>query len=123
MTREEYLADMWSFYSDVHKDAYGYRPRGEQIYNWFTSMTSEEMDVEFQQLQETINRNDEHQRQMEADACVAVEEHIESLIRMGAGDRENAIRWMDEAEETNGDLDYLCYKLGVPYGYFGKEYA
>ena len=41
---------------------------------------------------------------------------------MGARNRAMAVQWLDQAYETNGDLEFLCYYLGVPYGYF-KEAA
>jgi hypothetical protein len=28
-----------------------------------------------------------------------------------------ALRWLDEAEGTRGDVDFLCFLLGVDYGY------
>jgi hypothetical protein len=28
------------------------------------------------------------------------------------------MRWIHEAEETNGDNDYLAWTLGLPYRYF-----
>ena len=121
MTREEYLADMWGFYSDVHKDAYGFRPRGEGTYQWFIALSKDEMTAEFAQLQERINENEEHNRKMEAQCAEAVEGHIKMLIASGAGDRATALRWMHDANNTNGDWEYLAYVLGVAYGYFKKD--
>ena len=40
------------------------------------------------------------------------------LLRSGAKDRQMAMRWVHEAEETGGDDEYLCYTLGLPYRYF-----
>jgi hypothetical protein len=31
------------------------------------------------------------------------------------------MRWIHEAEGSNGDDEYLCYLVGLPYGYFRKE--
>jgi hypothetical protein len=38
----------------------------------------------------------------------------------GAKDRATAMRWIHEAEDTQGDDDYLAYTLGLPYQYFRK---
>jgi hypothetical protein len=43
---------------------------------------------------------------------------MQDLLRSGAKDRAMALRWVHEAEETNGDDEYLCYTVGLPYGYF-----
>jgi len=29
-----------------------------------------------------------------------------------------ALRWIHEAEGSNGDEEYLCHLIGLPYGYF-----
>ena len=43
------------------------------------------------------------------------------LIGMGAKDYAMALRWIHEAEETNGDDSYLAWTLGLPYRYFAKQ--
>jgi hypothetical protein len=41
---------------------------------------------------------------------------------LGAKNREQAIAWIKQSENAeNEDDDYLCYLLGLPYGYFEKE--
>jgi hypothetical protein len=40
---------------------------------------------------------------------------VQVLIENGAKDRETAIRWIDDAY---GDLEFLCFYLDLPYGYF-----
>jgi hypothetical protein len=44
-----------------------------------------------------------------------------SLLQSGAKDREMALRWVHEAEGSDGDDEYLCFLVGLPYGYFRKE--
>ena len=34
---------------------------------------------------------------------------------------EMALRWIHEAEGSNGDDEYLCFLVGLPYRYFAKE--
>jgi hypothetical protein len=41
-----------------------------------------------------------------------------SLLQSGAKTREMAMRWIHEAEGSNGDDEYLCFLLGLPYRYF-----
>jgi hypothetical protein len=42
-------------------------------------------------------------------------------IDTSAWTREMALRWIHEAEGSNGDDEYLCYLIGLPYGYFRRE--
>ena len=46
------------------------------------------------------------------------EKIIVKLIGHGAPDRATAIRWLHDAEGTDNDNEYLCFCLGLKYGYF-----
>lgn len=110
---EQYACQYW----DMYKDAYGVRPRGIDTTNW----TEAEFEAEFVQLGKTIDANYKDQLASEAKAIERFEAQVTSFIESGAKDRETAIRWFHEAEQTNGDEEYLCYCLGLPYRYFIKE--
>jgi hypothetical protein len=99
---------------DMYKDAYGVRPRGIDTSGW----TLEDFDREFASLGQVIEAEEAHRREMEAEATTRVEKAINTLIRSGARDRSTAIRWLHESHDTQGDDEYLCFQLGLPYGYF-----
>jgi hypothetical protein len=103
-------------YWDMHKDAYGVRPRCINTTTW----TLEDFEAEFKVLNEVIEREDNARKEAEAQATVVFEQRIQSLIELGAKDRATAMRWIHEAEDTNGDNEYLAWTLGLPYGYFRK---
>jgi hypothetical protein len=46
---------------------------------------------------------------------------MQSLLMSGAKDYQMALRWVHEAEGSDGDDDYLCFLIGLPYGYFGRK--
>ena len=101
-------------YWDMYKDAYNFRPRGVDTSKWALT----DFEKEFETLQFIINRN-EAQRRVEEDAAVTrFEARIASIIQLGAKARAMALRWIHEAEDTDGDDEYLCYTVGIPYGYF-----
>lgn len=101
---------------DMYKDAYGVRPRGIDTSGW----TLEDFDREFASLGQVIEDEEAQRREMEAEAAVRVEKSIDTLIRSGARDRATAIRWLHESHDTQGDDEYLCFQLGLSYGYFRK---
>jgi hypothetical protein len=101
---------------DMYKDAYGVRPRGIDTSGW----TLADFDREFASLGQIIEAEEAQRREMEAEATVRVEKAIDALIRSGAQDRSTAIRWLHESHDTQGDDEYLCFQLGLPYGYFRK---
>ncbi len=103
-------------YWDMHKDAYGFRPRGVDTSSW----TLEQFQEEFAILGQAIDREELARRAFESKAVEAFERRVAELISMGARNSEMAMRWIHEAEETNGDNDYLAWTLGLPYQYFRK---
>jgi hypothetical protein len=108
------LEQMQCQYWDMYKDAYGMRPRGIDTTSW----TEAEFLKEFDQLAEVIQREEEQRKINESEAAVRFEEQLSVLMSTGARTREKAIAWVHEAEGSNGDDDYLCFLLGLPYGYF-----
>ena len=109
---EQYACQFW----DMYKDAYGVRPRGIDTSTW----TEAEFEAEFVQLGKVIEANYKEQLESEAKAIERFEAQVTSFIESGAKTREMALRWIHEAEGSNGDEDYLCYLIGLPYGYFRK---
>ena len=103
-------------YWDMYKDAYGVRPRGVDTSTW----TLADFDAEFQLLGEIIKQEDIARKAAETEAIAKFEKHVTDTICMGARDRETALRWIMDASNANGDWEYLCYDLGLPYHYFRK---
>ena len=101
-------------FSDFYKEANGFRPRHIDTSSW----TLEDFDAEFEVLARVCRENADVRDAQEAAAVVRFEKRIVSLMQSGAKDRAMAIRWIAEAEECNGDMEYLCFLVGVPYGYF-----
>jgi hypothetical protein len=100
----------------MHKDAYGFRPRGVDTSSW----TLEQFQEEFVILGQAIDREETARKASESKAVELFERRVAELISTGAKDSEMAMRWIHEAEETNGDNDYLAWTLGLPYQYFRK---
>ena len=107
---EQYACQYW----DMYKDAYGSRPRGIDTTAW----TEDEFEAEFVQLAKVIDANYTEQLAQEEVAKHDFEMRMLSLLQTGAKDREMAMRWIHEAEGSNGDDEYLCFLLGLPYRYF-----
>ena len=114
-TLEQYACQYW----DMYKDAYGVRPRGVDTSAW----TEADFEAEFVSLSDTINADYKQQLAQEAVASHDFEMRVLSLLQTGAKDRGMALRWIHEAEGSNGDAEYLCFLLGLPYRYFIKETA
>ena len=110
------LEQMACTYWDMYKDAHGVRPRGIDTSSW----TEEDFCKEFDYLQQVIEQECKARREAEEVAVRRFEKRIGDMIALGAGDRETALRWIHEADGSNGDDEYLCYLNGLPYGFFRK---
>ena len=109
---EQYACQFW----DMYKDAYGVRPRGIDTSTW----TEADFESEFVQLSKVIEQENALRVEAEEKATIAFEMRVQNLLVSGAKDYEMAIRWIHEAEGSDGDDEYLCYLVGLPYGYFRK---
>ena len=107
---EQAAATFWDFYKEVH----GIRPRHIDTSSWGLS----DFDREFKLLDQQAKYNREQATRAEAFAADTFERRVLSLMESGAKDRAMALRWIHEAEESNGDDSYLCFLLGLPYNYF-----
>jgi len=103
-------------YWDMYKDAYGHRPRGVDTSGW----TLADFEQEFASLGSVIQREEADRKVAEDEAIEKFEQHVLNTICMGARDRETALNWIMDASNANGDWDYLCWDLGLPYHYFRK---
>lgn len=96
LSRKEQLESIvW----DAYKDAYGFRPRHMNL----QAMSEAELEAELVELQLAIDRAIEREKAEQAEAIVSFEELVQHTIEYGARTRENALRWIAEGEQYNGD--------------------
>lgn len=109
--KEQLAAEHYDFYKSV----YGIRPRWMD----YDAMTEEQLEAELKFLGEESERVCAEEEAAQKEAIVRFERRVLDVIESGAQDRETAIRWIRDAEGAEyADMDYLCYCLGLPYGYF-----
>jgi hypothetical protein len=113
LSRKEQLEGI---YWDMYKEAHGFRPRHIRL----DLCTEAELEQDLDRLQMIIADNDLQRKAAEEKAEHAFEMRVLSIMACGAKDREMALRWIHEAEGSNGDDEFLCYLVGVGYGYFKK---
>jgi hypothetical protein len=114
-TLEQYACQYW----DMHKDAYGVRPRCIDTSSW----SEADFEAEFVELARVIDRENAIRVEAEEKAMIDFEMRVQSLLVSGAKDYEMALRWIHEAEGSDGDDEYLCYLMGLPYRYFVVDKA
>lgn len=111
LSKREQLEAIWW---DLYKDVNGFRPRGIDTSDWSIEQFESELDSLGKALEQVIEQEEEAQKF----AIEKFEERVQRTIELGAGERQTALLWIMEAEEANGDFEYLAYKLNLPYTYF-----
>ena len=110
--------ELITFIYDGHKDAYGFRNRGYD----FDSMSMDELKAEADSISDAIEAENKRMDEYYAENTAQFEKRIAEYESM-AGSRENAIRWILQADGLDNEYDpqYICYSLGLPYS-MGKDF-
>ena len=103
--------------SDLHKDAHGWRPREYFWAEWHAASDDGKQAI-WEDLIDDLKDSNEREERQQKDAIAATEKRIQEILDTVVGStRADAIRYLDEAYDTGGDINFLEYHLGVPYGY------
>ena len=105
--------------SDLHKDAYGFRPR-EYFWAEWNNSTDAEKQVIWDRLCAALDAEIERERQEQEAAMAHFEAHVRHNMELGAPDRNTAIRWIIQSLDLDDmDMQYggsrVCYDLSLPY--------
>mgnify|MGYP003349311713 CR=1 FL=1 len=108
--------------SDLYKDAYGSRPREGFWDNWDNASADQKQAI-WDGLIETMNAEVAREREIQRQAVADFEDRIKFMQSTIVGaSREDCIRYLHDVYKTDGDVEYLEFNLGVPYGYIsGKK--
>ena len=105
-------------YSDLHKDAFGFRPYNA---NWIY-LTDDEKQADWDYMCNRVELNEKERAESEAEGVKVFEKQVAKLVKTGLN-IVDARRWLVMADFPNQkeieiDYDYFCYNHGMPYGYF-----
>ena len=107
--------------SDLHKDAYGFRPSPEFSILWELSSDEQKQEI-WDDLIATLERNIDAEEAAERKAAEAFEAQVAVMLQNGADSRETALRWIVESMELSEvELCYggehVCFLMGIPFSY------
>ena len=107
-----------SIYSDVHKDAYGFRPR-----DWATIRSKTEAQLQAEIDEMCKDADAEIAREQEAEKACADElnAYLAKLVADHAISMGTAIRWDMEAYGCENDLEHYLWSRGVGCGRLAYE--
>ena len=109
-------------FSDLHKDVYGFRPRGMIMDNW-DMMSSTEKQTRWDQLCEELEANTEFEKKQEVKAVERFKARVQDIIELGAGNYTNALLWMIGAEKfyNSQDVEHFVWEQGILFTDYGKQ--
>lgn len=105
--------------SDLHKDAYGFRPSSYFWSQWMAG-TDDEKQALWDNLLIALERSIQEEKDAHAAAELRFAEMIRKNIALGAADELTAVRWILDAEELSDvDMmygsDYVAFLFDLPY--------
>lgn len=99
--------------SDLHKDAYGYRPSQGWWRAW-NNMADSEKQSEWDRLVEAVEAEFEYEARREQRAFDAWVGRINNIVVTQGVSRQDAIRWDMDAEDAD-DVEHYCFLQGFGY--------
>jgi len=108
--------------SDLHKDAYGFRPRESFYQRWDTATEAERQNI-WDNMCMTLESELELEKQETARNIERFESRVDDVLRTGAATRVQAIKWIAQSEDLDECAGYwplyeeLEYRLGLPFRY------
>ena len=108
-----------NIFSDLHKDAYGFRPRGHEYYE-ATPARKQEIWV---RVCEDLEDSQAEEARQGQEALAEFKTQITKVIEAGAGNRINALRWMTSTETFyhSQDVERWVWKQGILFTDYGRE--
>ena len=107
-------------YSDLHKDVFGCRP-GQTTWDHWMSLDAGQKQDEWDYLVERLREQEDEMRELQKQAVADFEKEIVRNQVMGAATRNNAIRWILDAYDTDElafyGADKVAYDRGLPYNH------
>lgn len=105
---------------DLHKDARGFRPGYGWWMTWRSSTPAQRQTI-WDGLIREMEESERRELDMQARAADKFEELVAQITNVAKEfNRTDVVRCLHDAYGTNGDIEQLEYRLGLPYGYITK---
>ena len=108
--------------SDLHKDARGYRP-SQCFWEGWKELSDEGQKEIFDMLAEELEIREQDEREMEQRAIKTFEARIADVIKLGAGNRQTALRWITSQEKFyhSQSVEHFVWEQGILFTDYGKK--
>ena len=109
-------------FSDLHKDVYGYRPRGEAI-DELNSRTPRQKNELYNALCDELEEITQDDARRGARNVFEFTGEIMDMIELCAKDRETALRWMTQDDKFYSEqcVSHWVWSRGILFTEYGKQ--
>ena len=109
-------------FSDLHKDVYGFRPRGVILDNW-NILPAEQKQARWDQLCAELESNTIFEKQQEVKAVARFQARVQDVIELGAGNYTNALLWISGTETFYSVqcVEHFVWEQGILFTDYGKQ--
>ena len=109
-------------FSDLHKDVYGFRPRGNAMDNW-DMMGPTRKQAYWDKLCAELEANTIFEKQQAENAVAKFEARVKDVIELGAGNRTNALLWMTGSEKFfhSQSVEHFVWEQGILFTDYGRQ--
>lgn len=104
--------------SDLHKDAYGFRP-DQSFWSIFAAFNPDQKQALWDSMLADLERSIEEDRELQEEAIIKFESRIENLMHESTNVK-RVVAWLMQAEECN-DAEMFEFDNGLPFGYLKKN--
>jgi hypothetical protein len=123
-TKEQTMTYTYSddCFSDLHKDVYGFRPRGAIMDEWTDRTPRQKQELWNALCDELEVKNAETKSQEERDVA-KFEARVQEVMYFGAGDRKTALSWITGQETFyhSQDVEHFVWEQGILFTQYGKK--
>ena len=109
-------------FSDLHKDVYGFRPRGVLMDEW-DMMGPTRKQARWDELCAQLEANTKLELERAAEDVERFEARVQDVIGLGANDRKTALSWITGPETFyhSQDVEHFVWEQGILFTDYGKQ--
>lgn len=109
--------------SDLHKDAFGYRPSAEFMDMWNNGLSDEGRQAEWDYMLKALDASIEEEKIREQYDLESFETSLKLIMDTHNINEETALRWMTQIEimDNSQDIEHWVWGQGILFTERGKE--
>jgi hypothetical protein len=109
-------------FSDLHKDVYGFRPRGSLMVEWNDRTPRQKQEL-WNALCDELEANTKAEKAAKVVAIEKFEARVKDVISLGANDRKTALSWIIGSETFyyGQDVEQFVWEQGILFTEYGKQ--